>query len=84
MLGAVLCGVLLVAFEAVPGGPPPAVAEAHATCDGADHTHWKLLPWPHKEYWVFVKTRSVDASRYQNYFWNQTEGYGEWSGVCSA
>src|ERR671923_978873 len=64
VIAAVLGGVLLVGFEAVPGGPPPAVAEAHATCDGADHWHWKLWPWPHKEHWVYVKSRSVDQRRY--------------------
>ena len=84
LLGSVLCGVLLVSLEAVPGGPPPAIAEAHASCKGDDHSHWKLLPWPHREYWVFVRTRSLDRNRYQNYFWNETEGYGEWSAVCSA
>jgi hypothetical protein len=79
-----LGGVLLVAFEAVPGGPPPAVAEAHATCDGADHWHWKLWPWPHREHWVYVKSRSVDQRHYQNYFWNETGGYGDWSVDCPA
>src|SRR5436305_1108752 len=84
VIAAAVSGVLLVGFEAVPGGPPPAVAEAHATCDGADHWHWKLWPWPHREHWVYVKSRSVDHGRYQNYFWNETEGYGEWSPDCPA
>jgi hypothetical protein len=78
----VLAGMLLAGSEAVPGGSPPAVAEAHASCDGADHSHWKLWPWPHREYWMYVKSRSVDRRHYQNYFWNETEGYGEWSPDC--
>ena len=82
MVGAVLIGVLLAGLEAVPGGPPPAVAEAHANCDGTDHWHWKLWPWPHKERWVYVRSRSVDRHHYQNYFWNETEGYGDWSADC--
>lgn len=82
MAAAVLSGVLLVGLEAVPGGPPPAVAEAHASCDGSNHSHWKLWPWPHKERWVYEKSRSVDRHHYQNYFWNETEGYGDWSKDC--
>ena len=80
---AILCGVTLVFGEAVPGGPPPAVALAHASCDGADHWEWHWsFPWPHKDHWVYVRSSSSDRHRYQNYFWNETHGYGEWSRDC--
>lgn len=81
---AILAGVVLVGSEAMPGGLPPQAAEAHATCDGADHWEWHWsFPWPHKDHWVYVRSRSLDRQRYQNYFWNETHGYGEWSEVCA-
>jgi hypothetical protein len=83
LLLAFLCGLVLVLGEGVPGGPPAAVAEAHASCDGADHWEWHwTFPWPHKDHWVYVRSRSTGAHRYQNYFWNETHGYGEWSQDC--
>lgn len=83
----VVCAISTLAFMtggvAGPPGSPRTTVSGDASCDGQDHDHWHVgWNYAHQDHWVFVRTRSKGPNQYQNYFRNETHGYGEWSGDC--
>jgi hypothetical protein len=51
------------------GGPLAPSAEAHARCDGADHTH-RHITWRgiHTDHWDFLRVHSIPENAYQNVY----------------
>jgi hypothetical protein len=81
--GAFAAAVALVALEAVPVSPATPVAEAHANCEGTDHWHWHIgWAFVHRDHWIYMRSENIDRYHYRNYFWNETDGYGDWSESC--
>jgi hypothetical protein len=65
-------------------------AQAHAACNGADHTHrvWDIRhARTYVESWDFISTRGAPAAalapgHYQNRYRNNRTGRYYWSPVC--
>jgi hypothetical protein len=68
---------------ALVGGPLAPTAEAHARCDGADHTH-RHITWRgiHTDHWDFLRVRSLSPTAYVNVYRVREHGTIVSSGRC--